>query len=250
MVILAECAWISQVTRNILSCMQHRRRRGSDMACFRKNRASAKGCLSLPICSPSEYSCFIAISFLHSPHAYWFCLPLTPLPEVRVWIVTTLSWFRFCWSLHDSLPLSGLSSVSFGTADCSAVRDPSLQSYTQLLYRTLTSRIFRFLGTHACRFQPIAIYHFPPMSWMREKWSDRRHLWLPPKEENAYRRIWSGEIQSIVSRCSQLNNAPPPYTWHWLPSILQGYRLISYSIQSNRYILFFLFRTIRLPGTI
>ena len=45
-------AGISQVTRYIRICMSHRRRRRSGTASLCMNRASAKGCLSLRICSP------------------------------------------------------------------------------------------------------------------------------------------------------------------------------------------------------
>ena len=68
---------ISQVTRNTLSHMQHRLRRENVMTCLRKNRASAIGCLSLCICSPSGYSCFIIISYLHSSYHNGFCFSLT-----------------------------------------------------------------------------------------------------------------------------------------------------------------------------
>lgn len=64
------------------------------MTCFRKNRASAIGNLSLCICPPSEYSCFIIISYLHSPRKYGLCLPLTPF-ALRVQLSRRSPGFAF-----------------------------------------------------------------------------------------------------------------------------------------------------------
>ena len=111
MVTLTGQPGISQVTRDTLICMSHRRRRRSETAFLWMNKASAIGCLSLRICSP--YRLFV----LYHRSITAFAKRTKTLPPLntlarRCWNSRRSFGFTFCFNLHTRSPFGFRQPVS------------------------------------------------------------------------------------------------------------------------------------------